>query len=179
MKKVLLILYLLVSPMIFAKSGDVAKEVSGLFVNKTDFTKKKNRKVLAFALIKNLSQLNEIIPKNSPADESWLKTEIHESKMVTQRQINYLSTSIFAKFWLKDRFNWMINNLNYAYSDSTHLKDEIIIWTDIGDFLHGESEMINDNFQKLLDNHIISFTKLSEITGMPKTVPQGQVQNLL
>lgn len=177
MNKVILILLFLLSPVVFAKNIHV-EEVSRLFNERTDFTKKQNRNLLASALIKNLSELNDIIPRNTPEDESWLKQEMQESRGNTQREINYLSTPIFSKFWLKDRIEWMIADLDKTMLASISLKDETIIWTTIGDELHAESEMINDNFQQLIQKHIINTKRLTEITSMPTSISQAYMYRI-
>lgn len=174
MNKAVLILLLLLSPTIFAKNTQrTITSISGLFVDKVDFSKRENRKLLASALRKNLSELNKIIPRNTPEDSTWLRQEMEESKGDTQREINYLSTSIYSKFWLKDRLEWMIKYLDEILVDSLSLKYETIIWISIGDFLHSEYEMIDNNFQQLIKNKIITIKNVSKATGMPLSVRQS------
>lgn len=129
MKKAILFIFLLLSHAVCAKIQPIEKSpnsISNIFNEKTNFGIKENRKNLAINLIANLQKFDKIIPKNTPEDESWLKTEMRESNTGSSRKINYLKTPIFSKYRLKNHIKNIIEKLNAIAEDSVTLKVEAI-----------------------------------------------------
>jgi len=136
-------------------TNDSYTELAKLFYGHTDFSNKKNRQLLANALIRNLTALNNIIPRNTPEDDLWVHKELQESKENPSRLIHASKTPIFAKYWLKGRTEEIIGQLREIATDSLPLKYEAILWIEISNNLGLNFLPAEDHMLTLVNNNVI------------------------
>lgn len=106
------------------------------------------------------------ILKRIQNESAWLKKEMKQSTVSSKRQINYLSSQVFAKYWLKDRIAFMLRLLNENRSNGISLKKETINWLDIALILDSDSSTFNDNLSVLIKDNVISRNGLEKIYGI-------------
>lgn len=137
---------------------DSRTEITKIFHEQNNFSNKKNRQLLAKALIRNLSELNEIIPRNTPEDEQWMQKEMQESTNNFSRLAHTTKTAIFAKYWLKGRVEEIIGQLRQIATDSLPLKYEAILWLVVSNNLGLNFLSAEDHMLTLVNNNVIPRT---------------------
>ncbi|WP_298625271.1 hypothetical protein [uncultured Legionella sp.] len=127
------------------KANPISNKISILLSEKTNFSKKNNRKLIASLLLKQLTQLDSLIPYNTPAERSWLEKEKVQSNKRSKRYLHMLDSAIFAKWWLKDRISVTSDWLKENQSDNITEKQEALNWIAIIYTLTPELDMFNQS----------------------------------
>lgn len=144
------------------KNG-ISHKIYTVLSDKTDFNKKANRQLLATLLIKQLNDLDLLIPYNTPAENDWLEKERSQYKGSTERLINLISTPIFAKDWLKDRISYTRGLLKENQSNGISLKQETLNWINISLTLNPQFDGFNENLSIVVHNKIVSKKILKDL----------------
>ncbi|WBV72843.1 hypothetical protein PGH42_08435 [Legionella pneumophila] len=166
MKNIIFLICILISTAAIADKHSqdrISYKISTLLSNKTDFNKKENRQILATLLIKQLTDLDILIPYNTPAENAWLEKEKSEAHGSTERVINLTSSPIFAKYWLKDRIQYTCELLKENQASGIPLKQETLNWLNISLILMSEYNGINENLSILVRNNTVNKSKLTNL----------------